>query len=149
MYRKSLITGWACVAFIGLPTAAYADDAAPNSPKPQISEVKDAAPAEIALVSAGEPVAAPEAAPTGDSGTVGVSDDALGEMRGGQAIVIGNQTLSAVNSGSIINGNYTAGAVAITDNALSNFNGLGNVLINTGALNNLQSAMNVTINFGD
>lgn len=78
-----------------------------------------------------------------------VSDDELQELRGGESIVVGNQTLLAITSGNIINGNYTAGNVTLSDNALSNFNGLGNVLINTGAQVSLQTGMNVTINVGD
>jgi hypothetical protein len=76
-----------------------------------------------------------------------LTDDDLLQLRGGQAIVVGNQTLTAISNGNAFNGNYAAGNISLTDNALSNFNGLGNLLINTGAQNNLQSAMNVTINF--
>lgn len=125
MFIKSLTIGCFCTSALWLSTAAYADDTVPIIAPTPINEVNDAVPSDQ------------------------VSDDALGELRGGQAIVIGNQALNAINSGSIVNGNYTAGNVAITDDAFSNFNGLGNVLINTGALNNLQSAMNVTINFAD
>ena len=75
-----------------------------------------------------------------------LSDTDLGELRGGDAIVVGTQTLTATTTGNVINGNYTAGNIAITGNALSNFNGLGNLVINTGAQNSLQSATNVTIN---
>jgi hypothetical protein len=78
-----------------------------------------------------------------------VSDDELTDLRGGETIVVGNQTLVAITSGNIINGNYTAGNVSLSDNALSGFNGLGNVLINTGAQVSLQTGMNVTINVGD
>lgn len=76
-----------------------------------------------------------------------LADDDLLQMRGGHAIVVGNQTLTAISNGNAFTGNYTAGSIALADNALSNFNGLGNLVINTGAQNNLQSAMNVTINF--
>lgn len=157
MYIKSFIAGLAFVVAINIPAAASADDTVLGAPQPQINEANDTAPADIAIIASHDPVAIPEialasatdASTVTATDTVTVSDEALGELRGGHAIVIGNQTLSAINSGSIINGNYVAGSVSITDNALSNFNGLGNVLINTGALNNLQSAMNVTINFGD
>jgi hypothetical protein len=37
----------------------------------------------------------------------------------------------------------------MSDNAFTNFNGMGNVVINTGAQANLQSAMNLTINLGN
>ena len=76
-----------------------------------------------------------------------LADEDLLQMRGGHAIVVGNQTLTAISNGNAFTGNYTAGSIALADNALSNFNGLGNLVINTGAQNNLQSAMNVTINF--
>lgn len=78
-----------------------------------------------------------------------VSDNELGELRGGEAMVLSNQTLVAITSGNIINGNYVAGNISLSDHSLSNFNGLGNVLINTGAQVSLQTGMNVTINVGD
>ena len=40
-------------------------------------------------------------------------------------------------------------SVSLSDNALSGFNGVGNVLINTGAQVSLQAGMNLTINIGD
>lgn len=72
----------------------------------------------------------------------------LKEHRGGQTIVIGNQTLTAINSGSVLNGDYSAGAVTLSDNALSSFTGVGNLAINTGAQVNLQSGMSIIINVG-
>jgi hypothetical protein len=78
-----------------------------------------------------------------------LTDSDLADLRGGAAVVIGTQTLIAISTGSVLNGNFTAGAVSLTDNAFSNFNGFGNLVINTGALNNLQSGMNVTINFAN
>lgn len=127
------------LALIAIPAAAYGQD-----PAAVVDVARDAAVEPIA-----EPATPPlETAPPITDDTI-IADDTLSNQRGGQAIVVGSQTLNAVNSGSVINGNYTAGAVAISDNALSNFNGLGNVLINTGALNNLQSAMNITINYAN
>ncbi len=128
MYRKTIITGLACLAIPMLSSAAYGEDI------PQ---------ADITVITADQSTAETVTSETDTA----ISDADLTDMRGGQAIVIGTQTLTAVNSGSVLNGNYTAGSIALSDNALSNFNGLGNVLINTGAQNNLQSAMNVTINF--
>jgi hypothetical protein len=78
-----------------------------------------------------------------------LSDEALGELRGGQALTLSNQTLNAISTGSVLNGDYTAGAINLTDNALSNFNGFGNVVINTGAQNSLQAGMNITINLAN
>ena len=76
--------------------------------------------------------------------TVGESD--LGDMRGGQSVTIANQTMQALTAGNSIYGDNNAGAVNVSDNALSNFNGLGNIMINTGSQVSLQSGMNITIN---
>jgi hypothetical protein len=84
-----------------------------------------------------------------DDGPQILSDEALGELRGGQALTLSNQTLHAISTGSVLNGDYTAGAINLTDNALSSFNGFGNVVINTGAQNNLQAGMNITINLAN
>jgi hypothetical protein len=84
-------------------------------------------------------------APVGEQRpAMGESD--LGEMRGGQSVVVANQTMSAITAGNSIFGDSNAGAVNVSDNALSNFNGLGNIMINTGSQVNLQSGMNITIN---
>ncbi len=106
---------------------------------------------------AAEPAAAPpieatEVEPT-DSADPGapasLSDDELDVLRGGEAILLSNQTLVAITSGNIINGDYVAGNVSLSDFALSNFNGVGNVLINTGGQVSLQTGMNLTINVGE
>jgi hypothetical protein len=78
-----------------------------------------------------------------------VGDGELTDLRGGDGMVLGDQTLVAVTTGNVINGDYTAGNVSLSDMALSNFNGFGNVLINTGAQVSLQTGMNVTINVGE
>ena len=78
-----------------------------------------------------------------------IPDDELDGQRGGQTIQITNQTMTAITSGNILNGDYMAGDVTLSDNALSNFNGIGNLLINTGAQVSLQTGMNFTINVGD
>jgi hypothetical protein len=70
----------------------------------------------------------------------------LAQFRGGQTLVVGNQTLTAVTSGNVLNGDYTAGSVSLSDNAFANFNGIGNLAINTGAQVSLQSGMSVVIN---
>jgi outer membrane receptor protein involved in Fe transport len=70
----------------------------------------------------------------------------LNELRGGESLVLGNQTLAAVSNGNSIGGDYTAGNVNISDSALSNFAGVGNIVINTGAQANLQAGMNLIIN---
>ncbi len=78
--------------------------------------------------------------------TENMDDADLTELRGGESRVLGNQTLLAVSQGNSIGGNYAAGNVTLSDNALSNFAGIGNVVINTGAQANLQAGMNLIIN---
>ncbi|HET6524860.1 hypothetical protein [Sphingopyxis sp.] len=78
-----------------------------------------------------------------------LNDGELDSQRGGQSLVITNQTMESLVAGNTLNGDYTAGSVALSDFALSNFNGVGNLLINTGAQVSAQSGMNLTINLGD
>ena len=130
MYRNMLIAGLAVIAIPTLASSAYAQAVAQP-----ITETS-AAPAAI-VESTPAPIQTVDDA---------LSDTDLGELRGGDAIVVGTQTLTATTTGNVIIGNYAAGNIAITGNALSNFNGLGNLVINTGAQNSLQSATNVTIN---
>jgi hypothetical protein len=78
-----------------------------------------------------------------------LNDSELETQRGGQSLVITNQTMESLVSGNVLKGDYTAGAVTLSDFALSNFNGVGNLLINTGAQVSAQSGMNLTINLGD
>ncbi len=70
----------------------------------------------------------------------------LAETRGGQTVIVNNQTLTAITSGNVINGNYVAGDISFNDNAFANFAGIGNFTVNTGAQNNLQTAMILTVN---
>ncbi|MEH6758507.1 MAG: hypothetical protein V7676_13495 [Parasphingorhabdus sp.] len=83
------------------------------------------------------------------SGSPLLSMTELDEMRGGTQIAINNQTLNAENSGNSIGGDFTAGDVSLSDNALSGFNGLGNFVFNTGAQSTLQAGLSVTINISD
>lgn len=78
-----------------------------------------------------------------------VSLDELAEMRGGEQTAVSQQTFISDNSGGAIGGDFTAGDVSISDNALSNFNGLGNIVINTGAQSSLQAGLGVSINIAD
>lgn len=78
-----------------------------------------------------------------------LNDNELDTLRGGQSLVITNQTMESIVAGNVLKGDYTAGAVTLSDFALSNFNGVGNLLINTGAQVSAQSGMNLTINLGD
>jgi hypothetical protein len=84
-----------------------------------------------------------------NEGLMSLSDSELSTLRGGEALVISNQTLTAITTGNVITGNYSAGNVSLSDHALSSFNGVGNLLINTGGQVSLQSGMNLTINVGD
>lgn len=113
-------------ATIALATPAHAEDAAKIAP-------------------AATPPSAPQAPAKVDEASA-LSNADLDQLRGGESVVVTNQTLTAMTSGNIINGNYSAGNVSLSDSAFSNFNGLGNVLINTGAQVSLQTGMNVTIN---
>lgn len=126
MRRMTAISIVAGVA-LALSATAHADAAPMNTP------------------AAGQPPTPVQAAVNGAE-PAALSDEALGQLRGGESMVVTNQTLVAITSGNVINGNYAAGNVSISDSALSNFNGLGNLLINTGAQVSLQTGMNVTIN---
>ncbi|WP_174279000.1 hypothetical protein [Sphingomonas bacterium] len=75
-----------------------------------------------------------------------LADDDLADLRGGQTIAAGNQTLTAITTGNVINGNYSSGSITLSDQALSGFNGVGNFAVNTGAQVSLQSALNLTVN---
>ncbi len=103
--------------------------------------------ANTAFAQTGTPPPAPPVE-TARPPVVALDDAQLGQERGGQAIVVGNQTLNSSLTGNTIAGNYTAGAITLSDNAFANFNGMGNVVINSGAQANLQSAMNLTVNLG-
>ena len=125
MTKTIAVTIMACAA-LAVATPAHAEDAAKNNPSPT------------------QPAASPVPAKAEEASTLSNAD--LDQLRGGESVVVTNQTLTAITSGNVINGNYSAGNVNLSDSALSNFNGLGNVLINTGAQVSLQTGMNVTIN---
>jgi hypothetical protein len=72
----------------------------------------------------------------------------LDAQRGGEQLIVTNQTLTAITQGNVLNGDFLAGDVNLSDSALSSFNGVGNILINTGAQVSLQTGMNLTINIG-
>lgn len=75
-----------------------------------------------------------------------LADAELSDLRGGEAIVIANQTMSSITAGNNIGGDAIGGGVSLSDSALSSFTGFGNIVINTGSQVSLQSGMNVTIN---
>jgi hypothetical protein len=146
MFRSKYLVPMTIIAATALPTSAIAEDVEGSANPifaivPTVSAVDVGANEQpIVAVLVDAPVLIARDANI-------LADDDLLQMRGGHAIVVGNQTLTAISNGNAFTGNYTAGSIALADNALSNFNGLGNLVINTGAQNNLQSAMNVTINF--
>lgn len=78
---------------------------------------------------------------------VAIDDATLGNARGGEVIVVGNQALTSGITSSLV-GNYTAGTVSFSGSAFSNFAGMGNIVVNTGAQASLQSAINLTVNLG-
>ena len=126
MQPKATLIALAAFMSAGFPALTIASELAPPT-------------VPLAIVVTVEPVTENEA----------VADEDLLDLRGGQALVIANQTMTAINTGSVLNGDYTAGSISFSDNALANFNGFGNVVVNTGAQNNLQSGLNLTINIAN
>jgi hypothetical protein len=146
MFRSKYLVPMTIIAATALPTSAIAEDVE-GSANPIVAIVPTVSAVDVGANE--QPIVAVLVdAPVLIARDANIlADDDLLQMRGGHAIVVGNQTLTAISNGNAFTGNYTAGSIALADNALSNFNGLGNLVINTGAQNNLQSAMNVTINF--
>ena len=126
MQPKATLIALAAFMSAGFPAPTIASELAPPT-------------VPLAIVATVEPVAE----------SIAVADEDLLDLRGGQALVIANQTMTAINTGSVLNGDYTAGSISFSDSALANFNGFGNVVVNTGAQNNLQSGLNLTINIAN
>ena len=126
MQPKATLIMLAAFVCAGFPAPTIASELAPPT-------------VPLAIVATVEPVAE----------SIAVADEDLLDLRGGQALVIANQTMTAINTGSVLNGDYTAGSISFSDSALANFNGFGNVVVNTGAQNNLQSGLNLTINIAN
>jgi hypothetical protein len=140
-----------CGAAFAALTALPAGAETPLQPgSQQISPAEPAAQAALggsAANAAGQSTAdATDADPFAQAASL--SDSDLEEHRGGESIAVSNQTLKAITSGNIINGDVAAGAINIAGGSLSNFSGIGNFAINTGAQVSLQSGMNLTINIG-
>lgn len=77
-----------------------------------------------------------------------LSSEELGELRGGEAVVIQHttQTLTATNAGNSVTGDSIgSGAVNLSSNAFQGYDGIGNFVINTGHNNNLQGSISVNI----
>jgi hypothetical protein len=87
--------------------------------------------------SPGKPLSLNDRQPLGDEQLAG---------QHGQGIVLSNQTLASAISGNTIGGSYTAGAISFSDQAFTDFSGIGNITVNTGAQAALQSGVNITIN---
>ncbi|WP_447931662.1 hypothetical protein [Sphingopyxis fribergensis] len=129
----------ALLALAGLSVPVSAQVPPPDAVAPLVTEV---APTEMTVAAAAIAVRPERKSPM-------LKDAELETLRGGQSLVITNQTMDSIVSGNVLKGDYTAGAVTLSDFALSNFNGVGNLLINTGAQVSAQSGMNLTINLGD
>jgi hypothetical protein len=127
------------MASLSVPVSAQL--AVPGDAAPAVPLTIEATPVD-ASVSLAAPARAERKSPM-------LNDSELDTLRGGESLVITNQTLDSIVNGNVLNGDYTAGAVTLSDFALSNFNGVGNLLINTGAQVSAQSGMNLTINLGD
>jgi hypothetical protein len=114
--------------------AAHAADSARSSPATAPAASK--APADATI-----------SAPQGIKDSAQLGDEELADLRGeGETVVIASQNLNSVVANPAIGGDVSAGGVSLSDNALSSFNGLGNVVINTGSQVSIQSGMNVIIN---
>jgi hypothetical protein len=109
-----------------------------------------------ATAQAAEPPAKPEAAAAAATATVDAAKAAptkldagdLAKLSGGKEVVtsLTDQDLTAINTGNTISaGTVGSGNISLSGGALSNFNGVGNVVVNTGHNNNLQSSMSVTV----
>lgn len=145
MHKPFYLGPAAILAIGGFSNAALAQDI--NLVEPDL--IENASQDDVPILLAAEDVVVDMPEPVIVENDGDLSDEELDAARGGSTIVVGNQTLNAVNSGGVINGDFSAGSISLADNALTNFNGFGNLVINTGAQNNLQSGMNVTINFAN
>jgi hypothetical protein len=139
MFREIMIAATAVGASVcSTPSAAQAISVDREAMAP------DAQPNEAVIVTARMPSFAPKA-----RSQHLVENDELTEQRGGEQLIVTNQTLTAITQGNVLNGDFLAGDVNLSDSALSSFNGVGNILINTGAQVSLQTGMNLTINIGE
>lgn len=124
-----------------------------TSPAPPVADIPATEPevAEASTVAADDSASAPDVIVPILFGhdVETLSTDELKEQRGGSTLIVNNQTLLGVVQGNVVGGDYVAGQVALSDSALSNFNGLLSLAINTGLQSNIISGMAVTINLGD
>lgn len=81
----------------------------------------------------------PDAAP--------MTETDLDTARGGQGVYLDStQVLNATSVGNSVNANEVgSGSIELDDNALSNFNGVANVVVNTGHNNTLQGSVSVNV----
>jgi hypothetical protein len=92
---------------------------------------------------------APAAEQAISTSPVVLDDGELATARAGDGVKVeiltrqqltGSTTVNTVNANTLV-----SGSVNFSENALSNFNGIGNFVINTGANNTLQGAINVSV----
>jgi len=95
--------------------------------------------------------------PAADSFDQPVATAALADQRGGEdtptdsfntiTTINSQQDLSAENSGNTINagGDVTSGTITIDPNAMSNLNGMTNVVINSAPQSNVQGGMTLNL----
>lgn len=98
-------------------------------------------------VEAAPPQAAPRTQPPAEE--TDLPPEELAEQRGGATFVVNNQTLLGIVQGNVMNGDFAAGGVAFSDQALANFNGILSLAINTGLQSNIISGMAITITVRD
>jgi hypothetical protein len=135
---------YSILAAVGIVAISFADPAGAQTLQAEHDKMAaDAAVDQTIRVTAIMPTIRRQAQPS-----VMLSNDELSEQRGGEQLIVTNQTLTAITQGNVLNGDFLAGDVNLSDSALSSFNGVGNILINTGAQVSLQTGMNLTINIG-
>ena len=72
--------------------------------------------------------------------------DAVSAGEAPQLLVATRQNVDALSSGNRISADtVTSGNVNFSENSLSGFNGIGNVVVNTGNNNSIQGTLSVTI----
>jgi hypothetical protein len=128
------------------PALAQPPDAPPAAAADPAAIAPEAVPAEQAAPDVQVADAQASDVQAEDDGALSLEE--LGELRGGETIVIQDttQTLTANNAGNSVNGDTIgSGAVNLSSNAFNGYDGIGNFVINTGHNNNLQGSISVSI----
>lgn len=116
MHQRLFCTAWLALAFAAAATAAAAQEAPAGDPFDQVEGLSSAV-LDAEVVTPG-------------SLTVGLS----------------SQTMTATNSGNVINGEIIEnGDIVLSSDAFSGFSGIGNFVMNTGNNNNLQGSIGVVV----